>query len=66
MKDLKRDTDHNCLDQVAGVKEMSELWGLSESHIKHLCQQKKIIAKNIGRTWIVFKNQPNPSKYETK
>lgn len=54
--------EHNCLEKVAGVQEMSEIWGLSPHYIKNLCQQKKIIARNIGKTWIILKEQPNPSK----
>lgn len=53
------------LEQVAGISEMAELWGLSESRIKSLCQNSEIEAKKIGKTWVINKNQCNPKKYNT-
>lgn len=48
------------LDQIMGVQEASQLWGLSPDHIKKLCRQRKVISRNIGNTWIIVKDQPNP------
>lgn len=53
----------NILNQIAGISEMAELWGLSESRIKYLCQNGEIEAKKIGKTWVIDKNQDNPKKY---
>lgn len=48
------------LEEIMGVKEASELWGLSPDHIKRLCRDGKLIARNIGNTWIILKEQQNP------
>jgi hypothetical protein len=50
----------NILDQVIGVDEASELWGLSPGYIKNLCAEGKVEARKIGKTWIILKNQNNP------
>lgn len=52
----------NSLDNVMGVDEASELWKLSPGYIKNLCADGKLKAKKIGKTWIIDKNQPHPSK----
>ena len=50
------------LDQVIGVDEASELWGLSPGYIKNLCAEGKVEARKIGKTWILSKNQENPKQ----
>jgi excisionase family DNA binding protein len=50
------------LENVIGVEEASELWGLSAGYIKNLCAEGKIKSKKIGNTWIIDKTQENPSK----
>ena len=50
------------LENIIGVKEAAELWGLEASYIKNLCAQGKVKAKKIGNTWIIDKRQENPSK----
>lgn len=50
------------LDQIIGVEEASHLWGLSPGYIKNLCAANKVHCKKIGQTWILDRNQPNPSK----
>lgn len=50
------------LNNVMGVIEASRLWGLHPDYIKKLAQQKKVIARKIGQTWILVKDQPNPKK----
>jgi hypothetical protein len=50
------------LDLVMGVEEASQLWGLSPGYIKNLCAHQDIKAKKIGKTWVIDKTQPNPSK----
>jgi hypothetical protein len=52
----------NVLENIIGVKEASELWGLDASYIKNLCAQGKVKAKKIGNTWVIDKRQENPSK----
>uniref|UniRef100_UPI003F49AD80 hypothetical protein n=1 Tax=Bacillus multifaciens TaxID=3068506 RepID=UPI003F49AD80 len=51
------------LSFVSDIKEMSKIWGLSESHIKTMAQNKEILAKKIGTSWAIDKRQPNPKKY---
>lgn len=50
------------LDKIMGADEASKLWGLAPSYVKDLCAKGKIKAKKIGKTWIIDKDQPNPSK----
>ena len=49
------------LESVIGVHEAAELWGYTPGTIKNMCRMGKIKAKNIGKTWIIDKNQsPRP------
>lgn len=50
------------LNNVIGVEEASELWNLSAGYIKNLCSDGKVKAKKIGKTWVIDKHQPHPSK----
>jgi excisionase family DNA binding protein len=50
------------LENVIGVEEAAELWGLSAGYIKNLCADGKIKAKKIGKTWVIDKTQENPAK----
>lgn len=52
----------NPLDQIMGVEEAAELWGLNPGYIKNLCNRGEIKAKKIGKTWVIDKHQPNPGK----
>lgn len=51
---------YNPLDHIMGVKEAGEMWGLSADRVKGLCQAGEVIAKKVGNSWILDKNQPNP------
>lgn len=51
------------LNNLASIQLMSEIWGLSESRIKTMCQNGEIKAKKVGTTWVIAKTQPNPKKY---
>lgn len=55
-------TQQHSLNNVVGVEDASKLWGLSPGTIKNYCAEGKIISKKIGNTWIIEKNQPNPSQ----
>lgn len=50
-------------NMIMDTKEASELWGLSQDYLKVLCQKGELKAKKIGRSWAIFKGQPNPKKY---
>lgn len=52
------------LDRIIGVNEAAELWQLSPGTIKNYCARGRIKAKKVGKTWIIDKEQPNPSKKE--
>lgn len=54
------------LDNIIGVDEASKLWGLSPGTIKNYCADGKIIAKKIGKTWVIDKTQDNPSRLKKK
>lgn len=56
----------NTLDKIMGVQEAAQLWGLSPDHVKRLCRDGKLIARNIGNTWILIKDQPNPKVVNKK
>lgn len=55
----------NPLDHIMGTEEASELWGLSQDHIKRLCREGKVKCKLIGKTWILDRHQSNPSFKKT-
>ncbi len=55
-------TQQHNLNNVIGVEEASKLWGLSPGYIKNLCADGKIVSKKIGKTWVIDKNQENPSQ----
>lgn len=50
------------LDNIMGTEEAAELWQLSQHHVKKLCREGKVKAKRIGNTWVIDRNQPNPSQ----
>ncbi|QSX24486.1 DNA-binding protein [Priestia megaterium] len=50
------------LNQLMGVDDASKLWGLKAGYIKNLCAAKKIKSKKIGNSWVIDKNQKNPSQ----
>jgi hypothetical protein len=50
------------LNKIMGVDEASTLWNLQPGYIKNLCAEDKIKCKKIGKTWVIDKTQPNPSK----
>lgn len=50
------------IDGVMGTEEASERWELSQDHIKRLCRDGKVIAKRIGKTWVLERDQPNPKQ----
>lgn len=50
------------LDQIVGVQEAAEMWGLSPDHVKKLCRDGEVAAKKIGKTWVVMKGQDNPKQ----
>lgn len=57
-------SQQNVLNGIMGVEEASELWGLSPGTIKNYCAEGKVIAKKIGKTWIINKEQNNPSNHK--
>jgi hypothetical protein len=50
------------MNQIMTTEEASELWGLSQDYIKHLCSANKVIARKRGKTWILLRNQPSPAQ----
>ncbi|MEK5217726.1 DNA-binding protein [Psychrobacillus sp. FSL H8-0487] len=53
---------YETIDSVMGVEEASESWILSAGYIKNLCADGKVKAKKIGKTWIIDRHQPHPSR----
>jgi excisionase family DNA binding protein len=54
----------SALDEIMGVDEASEAWGLNRDYIKQLCNKGKIEAVKIGNSWVMLKNTQNPSQPE--
>lgn len=52
----------NPLEHIMGVEEAAQLWDLKPGYIKNLCNDGKLKAVKIGKTWILDKGQPNPKK----
>lgn len=52
----------NPLEHIMGTEEAADIWGLSQDHIKRLCREGKVKCIRIGNTWILDKNQSNPSQ----
>lgn len=52
----------NPLDHIMGVQEAAEIWGLSPGTIKNYCAEGRVKAVQIGKTWILDKNQQNPAQ----
>ena len=52
----------NPLDHIMGTEEAAERWGLSQQYIKNLCREGKVKAVQIGKTWVLDKDQNNPAK----
>lgn len=50
------------IENIMGVKEAGEMWGLDPGTIKNMCAAGKVKSKKIGNTWVIDKNQPNPSQ----
>lgn len=50
------------LERIIGVEEAAKIWGLSPGYVKNLCAAGKIEAKKVGKTWVIDKNQENPSQ----
>lgn len=50
-------------NSIMDTKTASELWGMSQDRIKHLCSQGEIEAVKVGNSWAIYRNQPNPKKY---
>jgi hypothetical protein len=59
-------TEQHTLNNVMGVEEASDLWGLKPGTIKNYCADGIVQAKKIGQTWVIDKNQPKPKKGETQ
>jgi hypothetical protein len=49
-------------DLIMGTEDAATTWGVSQDHIKRLCREGKCIAKQIGNTWVLLKEQQNPTK----
>ncbi|MGV2885468.1 helix-turn-helix domain-containing protein [Paenibacillus taichungensis] len=55
----------NIMELIMTTEDASEQWELSQDHIKRLCNTGKIIARKRGKTWLVYRDQPNPKQTQT-
>ena len=53
-------SDLDTLDDIMSPEEAGTLWGCTGDHVRHLCQDGAILAKKIGKQWVVQRSQPNP------
>ncbi|WP_336604263.1 helix-turn-helix domain-containing protein [Paenibacillus sp. MMS18-CY102] len=51
------------LDLIIGTDDAAKLWNISQDHVKRLCREGRCTAKQIGKTWIILKDQANPTKH---
>lgn len=51
---------------IMGTEDAALLWELSQDHVKKLCREGKVDALQIGKTWILRRDQPSPKKYNIK
>lgn len=65
---MEMSKDHfNSLDHIIGVDDAGRKWELSPGTIKNYCSEGRLIAKKMGKTWIIDQNQPDPRrKVETE
>lgn len=45
------------LHNVIGVHEAATILNVSPGHVKNLCAEGKIVAKKIGKTWVIDKSR---------
>ncbi|HDR4862301.1 DNA-binding protein [Bacillus thuringiensis] len=45
------------LRNVIGVHEAAAILNVSPGHVKNLCAEGKIVAKKIGRTWVIDRSR---------
>ncbi|PFY35642.1 helix-turn-helix domain-containing protein [Bacillus toyonensis] len=45
------------LHNVIGVHEAASFINVSPGYVKNLCAQEKIVAKKIGKTWVIDKSK---------
>ncbi len=62
----EHDKEQLAIYNVMDIDEASELWGISKPHLKRLCVNDKIIARKVGRIWLIEKDQANPRRYAPK
>ncbi|WP_144489091.1 helix-turn-helix domain-containing protein [Bacillus thuringiensis] len=45
------------LSNVIGANETASILKVSPGHVKNLCAEGKIVAKKIGKTWVIDKSR---------
>ncbi|PFC53259.1 DNA-binding protein [Bacillus cereus] len=45
------------LHNVIGVHEVASILNVSSGHVKNLCAEGKIVAKKIGKTWVIDRSK---------
>lgn len=45
------------LHNVIGVHEAASILNVSPGYVKNLCAEGKIVAKKIGKTWVIDKSR---------
>lgn len=53
---------YNPFEHIMGVHEAAILWGLNHGHIKNLCNEGKLDCIKIGKTWIISKDNCDPTQ----
>lgn len=55
-------TIHEIKQLIMGTEEAAKQWNLSQDHVKRLCRLGKTESFLLGKTWILLRDQPHPSK----
>ncbi|MEW9576670.1 helix-turn-helix domain-containing protein [Bacillus toyonensis] len=45
------------LHNIIGVHEAASILNVSSGHVKNLCAEGKIVAKKVGKTWVIDKSR---------
>ncbi len=62
MKSEMTENHFNSLDYILGADDAARKWNLSPGTIKNYCSEGRLIAKKVGKTWVIDRNQPDPKR----
>lgn len=66
METMLNERIDDLMAELMTTEEASALWNLSQDHLKRLCSSGKVVARKKGKTWLILREQLNPSQKEAK